>query len=93
MDPFGRCRQMWFAERLPCDGDKRDDAGNESDADEDICSPICSTGPCAKVLSSVASVMFVELELTVEGRELVVARRASDVSDGVSQGVFHPPRA
>ena len=78
----------------PCDGDEADGDHGDDDDQADVCSPLCSTGPCAKVFSGVASVMFVELEMAiVSGREVVPFSRVSDVPDGVAQGVFHPPRA
>lgn len=77
----------------PCAGEKPD-SDHEKDKADDVCSPICSTGPCAKVFSSIASAMFMELEVAIEGdRELVLLSRSSATPDGVSGSVFHPPRA
>lgn len=77
----------------PCDGDEREDDADH-DADDSVCPPLCSTGPCAKVFPSVPTSAFVVLELTLaSGAELGITNATEDVPDGVSESVFHPPRA
>lgn len=75
-----------------CDGPGAS-KGHEDDADEDVCPPLCTSGPCAKVFPTVASASFVEMILTSAGeRELAPLGGPEDVEDGVSGSVFHPPR-
>lgn len=74
----------------PCDGEERDESGD----DEDVCPPLCSTGPCAKVFPTLASTKFVVLEAIVAHDEpSLLHHESDDVPDGVAASVFHPPRA
>lgn len=75
---------------IPCDGEARD----ADRAGDDACTPLCSTGPCAKVFPSLVSTQFVVIEAIVAHAEPSLLRRESDdVPDGVAASVFHPPRA
>lgn len=75
----------------PCDGDERDES---HDDESDVCPPLCSTGPCAKVFPSLPTTAFVELELTLAASsDFSPMNTTADVPDGVSESVFHPPRA
>lgn len=76
----------------PCNGGQGSSSHDEKNAD--VCTPLCSTGPCAKVFPTVPSAVFLEVELHLAPAMLLAVHGAAgNVAEGVSDDVFHPPRA
>lgn len=66
--------------------------------DDGDCSPVCTTGQCAKVLAATpAATALVAFEFRgseiIPTQELAPVEQPGSAAVGVVSGIFHPPRA